>query len=183
MGPLPPRPAVEPKLEEDEMPSFDIVSKVDLQEVDNAINQARKELLGRWDFKGVPVEIDFADDKKSVVLKTDGEERLDAVWDVLLGRLLKRGLTANSLEREKKEPIGKMQFKQAVKLQQGIPAEKGKELVKLIKDSKLKVQVSIQGDSLRVTGKDRDELQAAIRLCRENADKLHLDMQFENFRD
>ncbi len=165
------------------MPSFDIVSKVDLQEVDNAINQSRKELQGRWDFKGVPVEITLAEDKKSLVLKTDGEERIDAVWDVLLGKLLKRGLTANSLEREKKEPVGGKQFKQAVKLQQGIPTEKAKELVKLIKDSKLKVQSSIQGDAVRVTAKDRDELQAAIRLCRESADELRLDMQYENFRD
>ncbi|AKU89625.1 YajQ family cyclic di-GMP-binding protein [Vulgatibacter incomptus] len=165
------------------MPSFDIVSKVDLQEVDNAMNQARKELQGRWDFKGVPVDISMADDKKGLVLKTDGEERLDALWDVLLGKLLKRGLTANSLERGKKEPVGGKQFKQSVQLQQGIPTEKAKELTKLIKDSKLKVQASIQGESLRVTGKDRDELQAAIRLCRESADKLHLDMQFENFRD
>jgi len=165
------------------MPSFDIVSKVDLQEVDNAVNQARKELQGRWDFKGVPVEIALTDDKKALVLKTDGEERIDAVWDVLLGKLLKRGLTANSLERGKKEPVGGKQFKQQVTLQQGIPSDKAKELVKLIKDTKLKVQASIQGDSLRVTGKDRDDLQAVIRLCREKADSLHLDMQYENFRD
>ncbi|HWV39047.1 MAG TPA: YajQ family cyclic di-GMP-binding protein [Vulgatibacter sp.] len=165
------------------MPSFDIVSKVDLQEIDNAVNQARKELQGRWDFKGVPVEIALTEDKKSLVLKTDGEERLDAVWDVLLGRLLKRGLTANSLERGKKEPVGGKQFKQLVTLQQGIPPDKAKELVKLIKDTKLKVQASIQGDTVRVSGRDRDDLQAIIRLCREKADSLHLDMQYENFRD
>lgn len=165
------------------MPSFDIVSEVDFQEVDNAVNQARKELSGRFDFRGVPVEIKLGDDKKSLELKTDGEERIDAVWDVLLGKLLKRGLTANSLEREKKEPVGGKQYKQLVKLQQGIPTDKAKELVKLIKDAKLKVQASIQGESVRVTGKDRDELQAAIALCRSNADKMKLDMQFTNFRD
>lgn len=165
------------------MPSFDIVSEVDLQEVDNAVNQARKELQGRFDFRGVPVEMKLADDKKSLQLKTDGEERLDAVWDVLLGKLLKRGLTANSLERGKKEPVGGKQFKQDVKLQQGIPPEKAKEIVKILKDSKLKVQASIQGESVRVTGKDKDDLQAAIGLCRSNADKLKIDMQYTNFRD
>lgn len=165
------------------MPSFDIVSKLDLQEVDNAINQARKELLTRWDFKGVPAEIELSDDKQRIQLRTDGEERLDALWDILLGRLIKRNISPNSLEREKKEPAGGKQFKQEVKMQQGIPAEKAKELVKLIKDSKLKVQAAIQGESLRVTGKNRDDLQAAIQLCRSNADKLKVDLQFENFRD
>lgn len=165
------------------MPSFDIVSKVDLQEVDNAINQSRKELTTRWDFKGVPAEIDLAPDNQSIVLKTDGEERLDALWDILLGRLLKRGITANALERGKKEPVGGKLHKQSVSMQQGIPTEKAKEIVKLVKDSKLKVQVAIQGDSLRVTGKSRDDLQAVIQLCKQNADKLRIDMQFTNFRD
>lgn len=165
------------------MPSFDIVSKVDMQEVDNAVNQARKELLGRWDFKGVPVEIKLSEDGKSLVLKTDGEERIDQVWDVLLGKLIKRGITANALEREKKEPVGGKQFQQAVKLQQGIPADKAKELVKRIKDTKLKVQPSIQGDLVRVTGKDKDDLQQVIGLCRKSSDELHLDMQYTNFRD
>jgi uncharacterized protein YajQ (UPF0234 family) len=165
------------------MPSFDIVSQVEVQEVDNAINQARKELTTRWDFKNVPVEIDLAPDKQSIVLKTDGEERLDAVWDVLLGRLIKRGITPNALEREKAEPAGGKQFRQVVKIQQGIPTDKAKELVKLIKDSKIKVQSAIQGDTLRVTGKNRDDLQAAIQLCKQNADKMRIDMQFTNFRD
>lgn len=165
------------------MPSFDIVSQVEVQEVDNAINQARKELTTRWDFKGVPVEIDLAPDKQSIVLKTDGEERIDAVWDVLLGRLIKRGITPNALEREKAEPAGGKQYRQVVKIQQGIPTDKAKELVKLIKDSKLKVQSAIQGDTLRVTGKNRDDLQEAIQLCKQNADKMRLDMQFTNFRD
>ena len=165
------------------MPSFDIVSEVDLQEVDNAVNQARKELQGRFDFRGVPVDLKLADDKKSIQLKTDGEERLDAVWDVLLGKLIKRGMTPNALERGKKEPVGGKQFKQDVKLQQGIPTEKAKELVKLIKDSKIKVQASIQGETVRVTGKDRDDLQAAIRLCRSNAEPMKIDLQYTNFRD
>lgn len=165
------------------MPSFDIVSEVDLQEVDNAVNQARKELQGRFDFRGVPVEVKLADDKKSIQMKTDGEERLDAVWEILLGKLIKRGLSPNSLERGKKEPVGGKQFKQDVKLQQGIPPEKAKEIVKLIKDSKLKVQPAIQGDAVRVTGKDKDELQAAIKLCRSKADDLKIALQFTNFRD
>jgi len=165
------------------MPSFDIVSEVDLQEVDNAVNQARKELAGRYDFRGVPVEVKLSDDRKRVEMKTDGEERLDAVWDVLLGKLIKRGLTPNSLERGKKEPVGGKQFKQEVLLRQGIPADKAKQIVKLIKDAKLKVQPAIQGESVRVTGKDKDELQAAIRLCRDKAESLQIDLQFTNFRD
>lgn len=165
------------------MPSFDIVSKVDLQEVDNALNQARKELTTRWDFRGVPVELSLSDDKKRLVMKTDGEERLDQVWDVLLGRLIKRGITANALERGPKKPAGGKQFTQEVELQQGIPQEKAKELVKKIRETKLKVQPAIQGESIRVTGKDRDDLQAIIRLCRELADPMHLDMQYTNFRE
>lgn len=165
------------------MPSFDIVSEVDLQEVDNAINQARKELATRWDFKGVPAEIELGSDKASIQLKTDGEERLDALWDILLGRLIKRGITANALERERKEPAGGKLWKQRVVLQQGIPSEKAKKIVKLIKDSKMKVQVAIQGETLRVTGKSRDDLQSAIQLCKSKADELKLDMQFTNFRD
>lgn len=165
------------------MPSFDIVSEVDLQEVDNAVNQAKKELLGRFDFRGVPVELKLSDDKKRVEMKTDGEERLDAVWDVLLGKLIKRGLTPNSLERGKKEPVGGKQFKQDVTLRQGIPTEKAKELVKLVKDSKIKVQPSIQGETVRITGKDKDDLQAVIRLCRSKAESLKIDLQYTNFRD
>jgi uncharacterized protein YajQ (UPF0234 family) len=165
------------------MPSFDIVCKVDLQEVDNAVNQAKKELTTRWDFRGVPVDITLADDKKSLVMKTDGEERLEQVWDVLLGKLVKRGITANALERGDKQPAGGKQFTQDVKLQQGIPQDKAKELVKKIKDTKLKVQPAIQGDLIRVSGKDRDDLQAIIRLCRANADAMHLDMQYTNFRE
>lgn len=165
------------------MPSFDIVSEVDLQEVDNAINQARKELTTRWDFKGVPAEIELGSDKASIELKTDGEERLDALWDILLGRLIKRGITANALTREKKEPAGGKLWRQKVVLQQGIPAEKAKQIVKHIKDSKLKVQPAIQGETLRVTGKNRDDLQAVIQLCKSKSDELKLDMQFKNFRD
>lgn len=165
------------------MPSFDIVSNVDLQEVDNAINQAKKEVATRWDFKGVPAEIELAPDKKSIVLKTDGEEKIEALWEILLGRLIKRGITANALTREKKEPAGGKLYKQRVVLQQGIPADKAKEIVKLIKDTKLKVQPSVQGDTVRVTGKSRDDLQSIIQLCRSKADELRLDMQFTNFRD
>src|SRR5690606_5858283 len=165
------------------MPSFDIVSKVDLQEVDNAINQARKEVATRWDFKGVPAEIELAADKKSILIKSDGEEKVEALWEILLGRLIKRGITANSLVREKKEPAGGKLVKRRVLLQQGIPAEKAKEIVKLIKETKLKVQPQIQGDSVRVSGKSKDDLQTIIQLCRSKADELHLDMQFTNFRD
>ena len=127
--------------------------------------------------------LSLSDDKKHLVMRTDGEERLDQLWDVLLGKLIKRGITANSLERGDKKPAGGKQFTQEVALQQGIPQDKAKELVKKIKDTKLKVQPAIQGDLIRVTAKDRDDLQAIILLCRENADAMHLDMQNTNFRE
>ena len=165
------------------MPSFDIVSKIDMQEVDNAVIQAKKELQGRWDFRGVTVDIGYTDDKKSLFMKTDDEERLEQVWDVLLGKLIKRGITPNSLERGSKDAVGGKLVKQEVKLQQGIPTEKAKELVKRIKDSKIKAQASIQGDAVRVTSKDRDDLQAVIALCRTLSDELKLDMQYTNRRD
>ena len=112
-----------------------------------------------------------------------GEDRVQAAKEVLLPKMAKRGLSLLALEYEPIEKTGLSNVKQLIKLQQGIPVEKSKELVKLLKDSKLKVQGSIQADQLRVTGKNKDDLQAAIALFRKEADKLKLDMQFTNFRD
>jgi cyclic-di-GMP-binding protein len=165
------------------MPSFDVVSKIDLAELDNAINQTRKELSTRYDFQGAQAEITLAPDKTSVTVKANSEDRVQAAKEVLLGKLAKRGISLRALQFEEIEKTGLSNVKQLIKLQQGIPVEKSKELVKMLKDSKLKLQGSIQADQLRVTGKSRDDLQQAMALFRGAQDTLQLDMQFTNFRD
>jgi len=154
------------------MPSFDVVSKINLQELDNALNQARKEISTRYDFQGTHTEINLSDDKTSVLLKANSEGRIQAGYDVLQGRLVKRGISLRALEPGPIEPAA-----------MGIPVEKGRELIKALKDSKLKVQGAIQGDQLRISGKSRDDLQAAMALFRQQQETLKLDIQFTNFRD
>ncbi len=163
------------------MPSFDIVSKIDMGEVDNALHQARKEIEQRYDFKGTGTMIEK--DEKGITLRTNSEMKLDAAWEVLAQKLAKRGVPLRGITRGALEKAGGSTVKQALTLQQGIPVEKAKEIVKLIKDSKLKVQAAIQGAELRVSGKNRDDLQAAIQLVRGNADRLNIDLQFTNYRD
>jgi hypothetical protein len=165
------------------MPSFDVVSKIDLAELDNAINQTKKEISTRYDFQGAQADIVLAPDKTSITVKANSEDRVQAAKEVLLPKMAKRGISLLALEYEPIEKTGLSNVKQLIKLQQGIPVEKSKELVKLIKDAKMKVQASIQGDQLRVTGKNRDDLQAAIALFRKEQERLKLDMQFTNFRD
>lgn len=165
------------------MPSFDVVSKPNLQEVDNAVNNAKKEIATRYDFQGTHTEITFAEDKTSIQLRSSTEGRLDAAYDVLIGKLVKRGVSVRALERGDLDAKALGMVKQVIKLQQGIPVEKARELIKVIKESKLKVQASIQADQLRVTGKNRDDLQEAIALLRGQQEKQNLDMQFTNFRD
>ncbi len=163
------------------MPSFDIFSKVDLQEVDNALNQASKEIAQRYDFKGTATTIAFAPDHKAIVVEANAEGRLQAALDVLQGRLVKRAVPLKALAWGEVEPIGGGKVKQTATLQQGIPVEKGREIVKQIKESGLKLQASIQGDQLRVSGKSRDDLQACIQLVR--GTDHGIDLQFGNFRD
>ncbi|HSP80465.1 MAG TPA: YajQ family cyclic di-GMP-binding protein [Myxococcaceae bacterium] len=165
------------------MPSFDVVSKLDAAELDNAVNQTKKELSTRYDFQGANADVTLAPDKQSITVKANSEDRVQAAKEVLLSKLSKRGISLMALEYEPMEKTGLSNVKQLIKLQQGIPVEKSKELVKLLKDSKMKVQGSIQGDQLRVTGKNRDDLQAAIALFRKEQERLKLDMQFTNFRD
>jgi hypothetical protein len=165
------------------MPSFDVVSKIDIAELDNAVNQAKKELTTRYDFQGSNVDLVVAPDHTSITVKANSEERVQAAKEVLLTKLAKRGISLRALEYGDIEKTGLNNVKQPIKLQQGIPVEKSKELVKLLKDSKMKVQGSIQADQLRVTGKNKDDLQAAIALFRKEQDRLKLDMQFTNFRD
>jgi hypothetical protein len=165
------------------MPSFDVVSKIDLAELDNAINQTKKEISTRYDFQGAQADIVLAPDKTSITIKANSEDRVQAAKEVLLPKMAKRGISLLALEYEPIEKTGLSNVKQLIKLQQGIPVEKSKELVKLVKEAKMKVQASIQGDQLRVTGKNRDDLQAAIALFRKEQERLKLDMQFTNFRD
>ncbi len=165
------------------MPSFDVVSKIDMAEVQNALDHSRKELSTRYDFQGTKTELTFGDDKASILLKSSDTAKLQAAYEVLLAKLAKRGVSLRGLEPQKVEAAALGQVKQLVKIQQGIPVEKAKELVKALKESKMKVQGSIQGDSLRVSGKSRDDLQSAIAFLKQQQDSVKLDLQFNNFRD
>lgn len=162
------------------MPSFDIVMKLDLQEVDNAINQAQKELAQRYDFKGSKSKIEW-DKKKEISVVGDDDYKLKAVVDILQGKMIKRGISIKNLTMGPLEPAFEGTVRQKVTLQQGIPGEKAKEINKLIKDSKIKVQSQFQDEQVRVTGKKRDDLQEAIALVKQT--DLGFDFQFVNFRD
>jgi uncharacterized protein YajQ (UPF0234 family) len=161
------------------VPSFDIVSQVNEQEVKNAVEQANKEITNRYDFKGSDARVEQA--KLDLTVFADDEFKLGQVMDVLRGRLAKRSVDVRHLESGSVEKISGDKVKQAVKVKVGIPQEKGKEIQKLIKDSKLKVQASLQGDAVRVSGAKKDDLQAAIQLVRKSVADLPL--QFINFRD
>jgi len=165
------------------MPSFDVVSKIDISELDNAINQAKKELSTRYDFQNTKADVELAPDQTFVTVKANSEDRVQAAKEVLLGRLSKRNVSLRALQYEDIEKTGLANVKQVIRLQQGIPVEKAKDLIRLLKDAKLKVQASIQADQLRVTGKNRDDLQEAIALLRGEQDRIKLDMQFTNFRE
>lgn len=162
------------------MPSFDIVSKFDTHEVTNAVDQAKKEIAQRYDFKNTRSDIVRQDDETIVITSSD-KEHVKAALDVLYGRMVKRGVSLKHLDPQEPQPAGGQTFKQTVKLKQGIEQDAAKKIQSVIKESKLKVQASITGDSLRVTGKQRDDLQQAIAHLR-NAD-VGVEMQFNNFRD
>lgn len=164
------------------MPSFDIVSKVDQQEVDNAFQQAKKELDQRYDFKGTDTTLERLEKENGIRMKTASEPKLEAAREVLVQKIAKRGISLRSVKYGDPEQTGKF-TQQTLTFAQGIEVEKAKAIVKLIKDSKIKVQPAIQGDSVRVTGKNRDDLQAAMQLVRANGETLDVDVGFENFRD
>src|SRR5215472_2527967 len=159
--------------------TFDIVSKVDLQEVSNAIQNALKEIHTRFDLKDSKSDIQL-EGKDVIILSSIDEYKLKAVNDILQGKLVKRGVPLKALTYGAVEPAAGSTARQKVTMQQGIPTEKAKEIVKVIKDSKKKVQASIQGDSVRVSGKDRDALQEIIALLRGR--DFGIDMQFTNYR-
>ena len=157
--------------------SFDIVSKVDIQEVRNAIDQALKEIRQRFDLKDSHSDIKLAEE---IQLASAGEYKLEAVKEILGQKLVKRGVSLKNLTYEKLEQATGQSVRQKIKLQQGIPIEKAKEIVRLVKDSKKKAQASIQGDTVRVSSKDRDELQGIIALLR--GKDLGVELQFTNYR-
>lgn len=160
--------------------SFDVVSKVEIQEVRNAIDQAIKEVRARFDLKDSNSEIKLEDQDKLIQLASADEYKLEAVKEILSHKLVKRSVSLKSLKYEKLEPAMGKSVRQKITLQQGIPSEKAKEIVKLIKDSKKKVQASIQGETVRISGKDRDTLQEAIALLRGH--DFGIDLQFTNYR-
>jgi cyclic-di-GMP-binding protein len=161
--------------------SFDITSKVDLQEVDNALNQARKEVAQRYDFKGAKASIDFDTKESKLVLTADDEFKVNALWEIVSTRLVRRNVPVKNLTRGPAVPSANSTVRQEITLQQGIGSDQAKDIVKFLKESKLKkVQASIQGDQLRVTSPSRDELQEVMRLLREH--DFGVALQFGNYR-
>lgn len=164
------------------MPSFDVSSKVDLQEVDNAVNQARKELGQRYDFKGSKASIELRKAENVVELVAEDTFKMDAMWDLLQTRLVRRGVPLRNLKPGDPQTIAGGMVKRVVTLQQGIPSESARKIVKFLKDQKLKkVQATIQGDELRVSSPSKDELQRAIALLR--AEDFDVELSFGNYRD
>jgi hypothetical protein len=161
--------------------SFDVTSNVDLQEVDNAINQARKEVAQRYDFKGSKASIEFNPTESKLVLVADDEFKLNALWEIVQTRLVRRNVPVRNLTRGSVQPAASSTVRQEIALQQGIPTEKARDIVKFLKDAKMKkVQAAIQGDQLRVTSPSRDELQEVMRLLREQ--DFGVALQFGNYR-
>jgi len=159
-------------------PSFDVVSKVDEAELNNAVNQTAKELSQRYDFRGTGAEIQLAGEL--VTISAEAEARALAALDVFKEKLVKRGVSLKGLTYGPIEPAAGATAKQKITLQQGIPIEKARAIVKLIKDSKKKAQASIQGDLVRISGKDRDTLQEVIALLKQQ--DFGIDLQFTNYR-
>ena len=160
--------------------SFDVVSKVDLQEVSNAVQQASKEIATRFDFRGSVSKIEWNEKELTLTLTSDDSHKLKSVVDILETRLVKRGVAVKALDFGKLEPSAGASVRQVVKVQQGIPSEKAKEIVKSIKDRKLKVQASIQADQVRVSGRNKDDLQEVMALLR--AGDFGVPLQFTNYR-
>ncbi len=160
--------------------SFDIVSEVNLQEVDNAVNQARKEITQRYDFKGSQSSIELNQKEKELMLISDDEFKLRSVIDVLQNKLIRRSVPLKALDYGKVEPAANDTVRQVIKLRVGIEKDNARLIVKMIKDTKLKVQAQIMDDQVRVTGKNKDDLQAVIKMIRD-AD-LAFATQFTNYR-
>lgn len=163
------------------MPSFDIVSEVNQVEVRNAVDQTNKEVSTRFDFKGSDARVEINDKEKTLTVFADDDFKLSQVRDVLTAKLAKRGVDTRCLKLEDGEPISGNKMKQPMKVREGIEQDLAKKIIKLLKDSKMKVQGSIQGDVVRVSGAKKDLLQDAIALIRKSITEFPL--QFKNFRD
>jgi uncharacterized protein YajQ (UPF0234 family) len=161
------------------MPSFDVVSKIDLMELDNALNTAKKELGQRYDFRGTKTDLERT--PEGIILRSSDEPHAVSALTVLRERMAKRGVSQRALDPQPVEAAGGQTVRQLIRIKQGIETETAKKMVKAVKDAKLKVQAQIQGDELRVTGKNRDDLQATIAFLRKG--DYGVDLQFVNFRD
>jgi uncharacterized protein YajQ (UPF0234 family) len=160
--------------------SFDIVSELNLQEMDNAVNQSQKEIGTRYDFKGTSAGVEFHRKEKELTLTADAEPQLEAVRSVIIGKMIKRGVDPKCMDPQKIEQASHKTIRQKVKLKDGIDKDTAKQIQKQIKDLKLKVQASIQGEALRVSGSKKDDLQAVIAFVRANPPKIPI--QFNNYR-
>ncbi len=161
------------------MPSFDVVCEPDLVELKNAIEQSNKEITNRFDFKGSDSRVEQKDE--ALILFGDDDFKLGQVRDVLIGKMAKRNVDVRYLKDDKLETIGSDKRKQTMKIQKGVSSELAKKIVRIIKDSKIKVQASIQGDAVRVTGGKRDDLQSVMTLLRKDVPEAPI--SFNNFRD
>ena len=161
--------------------SFDITSTIDFQEVDNALNQARKEIAQRYDFKGAKAEIDLSTADKTLTLTADDEMKMNAVWEIVQTRLVRRGVPVKNFKGTESQPAAGGTVRRVIEIQQGIPIEAAREIVKYIKDKKLKkVQAAIQADQVRVSSPSKDDLQEAMRALREH--DFGVALQFGNYR-
>lgn len=165
------------------MPSFDVSAEIDWQELDNAVNQTAKELLQRYDFKGIKTELKLDLKAKTLTLWVSEEAKLDAMKDIFHSKLIKRGISLLSFEFKDQESAFGGSVRQLVVIQAGVSKEKGKDIIAALKESKIKVQAQIQDEQVRVTGKNRDDLQEAIALLKSKQDTLKVPMQFGNFRE
>lgn len=163
------------------MPSFDIVSEVDLQEVDNAANQASKELFSRFDFRGANPKVEFDRKEKKIKISANSEQKVEDIIGVLQSKIIKRGLDLKSLKTGKIEPAGGMTHRCVVELVEGIEKEHAKKVTAFIKESGIKVQGAIHDDKIRVTGKKRDDLQEIMQKIKGHS--FDVPLQFNNFRD
>ncbi|OFW56101.1 MAG: YajQ family cyclic di-GMP-binding protein [Actinobacteria bacterium RBG_16_64_13] len=163
------------------MPSFDVVSRVDLQEMDNAVNQVKKEISTRFDFRGSKTSIDLDRKEAKIQILTEDDMKLRAVKDMLIAKVVRRSIEAEALTFGPHEKAGGDMVKQTVTITNGIDIETARKVVKLVKETKLRVQAAIQGEEVRVTGKNRDDLQDAIHALKE-AD-FEMPLQFVNFRE
>ena len=160
--------------------SFDVVSQFDEQEVDNAVNQARKEVDQRYDFKGSNTEIDMNLKEKTITLHTSDDMKLRALHEILNGKMIKRGISLKVLDYGKEEPATGGSIRQVIKLKSGLETEQAKQITKMVKELKLKVQAAIQGEEVRITGKSKDDLQTAMQALK--GQNFDFPIQFTNYR-